>query len=193
MVPRNPLRNGCRSGNCRAAACRSLAERAFRRNCSTPCGAGLFADDARPLPAKDLVVTGKRLCWLASGRSALYRPAFVSRTLRPAGRPRPAGRRSHGEDLRPALDRRRLRRQDTGAPIAADIQFLRHGDSAVRRAYAAACRQQAAQKQYRQPDCPAGGLPASARFHFQRFVRSCRPDGAPRIPPRRPKCSATAA
>lgn len=173
MVPRNPLRNGCRTGNCRAAAWLKPVERVFRRNCSAPCGAGLFADDARPLPATDLVVTGKCPCWPApcrstSGQFAVGRPTLVGRTMRPAGRLRPAGRRSHWEDLRPALDRRRLRRRDTGAPIAADVQFLRHGDSAVWRAYAAACSQQAAQKQYRQPDCPAGGLPASARFHFQR-------------------------
>ena len=182
MVPRNPLRNGCRRGNCRAAAGLKPVERVFRRRCSAPCGAGLFADDACPLPGTDLVVAGKRLCWPALGWPSPGRPAFVGRTMRPAGRPRPAGRRRHGEDFRPALDRRCLRRRDTGAPIAADIQFFRHGDSAVGCAHAATCRQQAAQKQYRQPDCPAGGLPASARFHFQRFVRSCRPEAlrAPR-------------
>lgn len=181
-MPRNPLRNGCRSGNCRPAACRSLAGQAFRRNGTVPSGAGLFADDARPLPGTDLVVAGKRLCWPALGWPTPGRPALVGRTMRPAGRSRPAGCRSHGEDLSSALDRRRLRWRDTGAPIAADIQFLRHGDGAVGCAHAAACRQQAAQKQDRQPDCPAGGLPASARFHFQRFVRSCGLDGVPAHP-----------
>lgn len=32
MVPRNPLRNGCRSGNCRVAAWLKPVERVFRWN-----------------------------------------------------------------------------------------------------------------------------------------------------------------